>query len=144
MAAAARRYVHAPDHDGGSELWYPLEGNAAWRTRNLLEATGADFEEIDSGEVAIDDDGKERKLYGYSFDSDDLPGATFVVDCTQRTYEGKIGNDFANDRAVGEAAPKARADKPAAAAAAKPAEAAATPARTPTAAAGGVTRRPRA
>lgn len=118
-------------------LWYPLDGAAAWRTRNLLEGTGIDFEELDSGEV--DEEGK--KICGYSFDTDDLPGATFLCDVTQRTYEGKVNNDYANERAVSDAPATETKTKTAAAKPSEPAAAAApAAARTPTAQ---VSRRPR-
>lgn len=115
------------DHDGKEcTLWYPLATKATFRTRMLLEATGIDFEETETDEV---EDGKPVK--GYRFDTDDLIGASFLCDASQRTYEGKTQNDFGNERSVEEAAPA-----PKAAAAAAPA------ARTPTAAAA-ATRRPR-
>ena len=123
------------DHTGKKvTLWYPLDGNAAWRLRNLLEATGVDYEDTELDET--DDEGKP--IHGYSFDSDDLSGTTFLADCTQRTYEGKINNDFANERSVnGEAAAA-----PSKSSGTKAAAPAAPPARTPSAAAQGV-RRPR-
>jgi len=126
--------VSGGDHEGKKcTLWYPLDGNAAWRTRNLLEGTGVDYEEFDSGEV--DDEGK--KIFGYSFDTDDLSGASFTCDVDQREYEGKINNDYANERSVGEEKPKTNGGAKATAA---PAAAAPAAARTPTAA---VQRRPR-
>jgi hypothetical protein len=124
------------DHDGKKcTLWYPLDGKAAWRTRNLLEGTGIDFEEIDGGEV--DEDGK--KIFGYKFDTDDLVEAQFMCDVTQREYEGKMNNDYSNERSP-EGGDEAAA-KPAAESKAAAATPATQPARTPTA--GAATRRPR-
>jgi hypothetical protein len=128
------------DHDGKKcTLWYPLMPKAAWRTRNLLEATGTDFEESESSEVG--EDGKP--LLSYSFDSDDLIGASFVCDVDQREYKGKVNNDFQNERPVeGSQAAAAAAAPKAAQAAAAPAAAPAA-ARTPAAAAAATSRRPR-
>lgn len=123
-------------------LWYPLDGAAAWRLRNLLEGTGVDFEDTELDEV----DDEQKPIHGYSFDSDDLPGMSFLCDVDQREYQGKVNNDFANERPVdGAPAEAAAASKPAATATKPAAAAAAAPARTPTAAAAATSgvRRPR-
>ena len=105
-------------------IFYPIVPGAGFRIKNLLDASGVDYQTFETDKT--DKDGKP--LTGYDFESDDLIECVIRYDVSVRTYNDKPQNDFQNERSVDggsnghaeEAAPTAPtpAAKPAAAAAA--------------------------
>lgn len=106
-----------------ANVFYTLSVKSMWRVKMLLEAAGVEYSEVELDE--FDEDG--QPLTEVQFDSDELVGKTVTYDVIIDQYKGEDQNRFNNERAVGEAAPAAKAAKPAVAA--RPAaQAAAAPA----------------
>lgn len=77
-------------------IWRVLTPKSGWKIELLLEATGAEFTKEESGETNPE---TGKPLYDYDFDTDDLVGRSFVADVSTREYQGKVNNDFNNERA---------------------------------------------
>lgn len=113
-----KAHVVGGDYDAKKvTIFYVLAANSTWRFKKLLDATGTQYTE--AADNALD------------VETDDLLGCYFTVDITKKVYNGKEGNDFANERASAlsatqEAAPAIAqpATAPKAAPAAAPAKAA--------------------
>jgi hypothetical protein len=68
-------------------LWYSLTPQSAWKLKKLLIATHTPHEILG-----------DEKTGTVSFDSDDLIGAIFTVDCVAGEYQGKAKADYNNER----------------------------------------------
>lgn len=103
------------DNDGKSTtIWYSLLEQSLWKVQGLIDATGCD-----------QGDDEESVL-----NTDDLIGRYFTVDNEPREYEGKMRDNWVNERAssiadTSQPAPAAVTTKPAAS---KPAANASKPA----------------
>ncbi len=105
------KVVEGPYIGKTATIWAQLAGKGAWVTRAILDATGVDYEVIESDDV--DEEG--NKLNDYSFDTDDLPGTSMYADTFIDEYEGNKNNKWKNFKAV-EADEAPKDEKPAAAA----------------------------
>jgi hypothetical protein len=114
-----------PREGGTTKTWYSLLPQSGWNLRGLLDALGIEYVV-----GAADGEGRED----LSFDGDHLIGRRVEFYVAQRSWNGKINNDFKNPRD-----PEYVEEGDAAAAAPAPAPQAAAPAP----AAGGNRRRPR-
>lgn len=108
-------------------IFYPIVPTAGWRMKNLLDASGIDYNGVASANT--DKDGKP--LMTYNFESDDLIECLIRFDVSVRMYNEKPQNDFQNERSLdaganGAAEAAAPAPAPAAAPAPAPAPAPAT------------------
>ena len=78
-------------------IFYPLVRGAGFRVKNLIDAAGIDFEEVETGEV----NDKGKPVTSYNFDSDNLVNCLVRFDVTVREYpqdSGKMQNDFTKER----------------------------------------------
>lgn len=95
-------------------IFYPIVPGAGFRIKNLLDASGVDYQTFETDKT--DKDGKP--LTGYDFESDDLIECVIRYDVSVRTYNDKPQNDFQNERSVDGGGNGAAATAPAAGAAA--------------------------
>jgi hypothetical protein len=89
--------VEGPYEGRSAVDWFSRKPTAGWRIANLLEATIPDqFDQVETGET----DAKNKPLYDYGFDTEDLEGSVLLVDVeVGKTDTGSERNEFKNHRA---------------------------------------------
>ncbi len=92
-------HVEDGPHDGKKvTIFYMLLPQNLWKLRNLLDATGVDYEAEELDEIDSD---TGKPLLEVLFDTDDLLGCCFVADVSQRDdTKGGVSNEFRNERPV--------------------------------------------
>jgi hypothetical protein len=87
--------IHHPQHESKkSTLFLPMVPRAAWRVREILDATGIEAEEVELPKGSKQDEEGSDIKYELSFDTEDLVGASFTADVTIEMYNGKEQNRF--------------------------------------------------
>lgn len=76
-------------------IFYSRNPKSLWKWRQLLDATGVDYEARETGE---EKDGKPIEVL--SFDTDDLEGVEVRYTVSHRSYEGKTYEDWNDERGV--------------------------------------------
>ncbi len=77
-------------------MWWAMTSLSGWKMEECLEATGIEWDKVETGETNPD---TGKPLFELSFDTDDLPGCEIVADATVEKFQGKDQQRFNNERA---------------------------------------------